>query len=129
MATEVALKAFRGNASMCSCGMVSTSASVEVDGVPNASHTWYTGDELGRLHKFVVDSGDTDNKVSETNSPTSYSQIEAIAMSKDGKMVATGSNSILNVNNVDDMMPLHPMAIRCTLPISHIEFDNDESHL
>lgn len=126
MATEVALKAFRGNASMCSCGIVSASASSDVS---NAPHTWYTGDELGRLHKFVVDGESSDNKVSETNSPTSYSQIEAIAVSKDSKMIATGSNSILNVNNLDDMMPLHPMAIRCTLPISHIEFDKDASHL
>ena len=109
---------------MCSCSIASCA-----NDVPDANDTWYTGDELGRLHKFVVDSENPDKKVSESSKPTSYSQIEAIAVSKDGKMVATASNSVLNVNSLDEMMPLHPMAIRCTLPISHVEFDNDASHL
>ena len=118
MATEIALKAFRGNATMCSSGLASG----------KAQDNWVTGDELGRLHKFIIDE-DADNKVSESSDTTSYSHIEGIAVSNDGKYVAMGSNNSLNVCTMEDMMPSHPMALRCTLPITHVEFDSDSSHM
>jgi hypothetical protein len=124
MSAEVALKAFRGNASTCSCAVTSAGA-----GAPN---TWFAGDELGRLHTFVI-GGESDasegNLVLENSRPTSYSQVEAVAVGGDGKMVAMASDNILHVNTLEDMMPSNPRAIRCTLPITHIEFSSDDSHM
>ena len=113
--TECILNAFRSSAtSACSCEIIS------------AGNVWYTGDELGRLYKF---SAESESELKVRHEDSGYQQIECVASSRSGEYLALACENTLNVKSVADMAVCHPMAIRSTLPITHVEFDHDDSHM
>ena len=110
--TTLTLNKFRqlGNETSCSAALVNDKL--------------ISGGNLGEIY-FI--STDEKSSLSQTRS-AGNNEIEAVASSHSGDKIAIACNKSISIynSNMDETISL---AVRCTLIITHIEFDHDDNHM
>lgn len=98
-------------------------------GTHAAAAAWFTGNAIGELVVFTFPTETDNHDPSRKSLPVSDDPLEAVAVTHRGDKVAIASDKTLSLRSLADQSEIPSCSARFALPVTHLQFSPDDSHM